>query len=65
MINPIENLDEVLFKLSFNGCSRMRRNEKCPEREECKLYPKYCVTANPKFKIDLGKLIQIDTTYPS
>ena len=57
--------DEVLFKRSFNVCSRMRRNEKCPEREECELYPKYCVTANPKFKIDLGKPIQIDTTYPS
>jgi len=58
-------LDEVLFKLSSNGCSHMRPNEKCPEREECKLYPKYCVTANPKSNIVLGKLIQIDTTYPS
>ena len=57
-------LDEVLFKLSLNGCRHMS-NGKCPKREECKLYPKYCVTANPKSKIDLGKPIQIDTTYPS
>ena len=57
-------LDEVLFKLSLNGCRHMS-NGKCPKREECELYPKYCVTANPKSKIDLGKPIQIDTTYPS
>ena len=57
--------DEVLFKLSRNGCSHIDVNGECPKREECKLYPKYCVTANPKFEIDLGKPIQIDTTYPS
>ena len=57
--------DEVLFKLSRNGCSHIDVNGECPKREECKLYPKYCVTANPKSKIDLCNPIQIDSTFPS
>ena len=59
------DLDEALFNLSREGCSNIK-NGKCPKRNECELYPSFCVTANPRCKLEINdKELHIDTSYPS
>ena len=61
---PID-LDEALFNLSRKGCSNIE-NGKCPKSNECELYPDFCVTANPRCKLEVdNKEVHIDTSYPS
>ena len=59
------DLDEALFNLSREGCSNIE-NGKCPKRNECELYPRFCVTAKPQCKLVVNnKELHIDTSYPS
>ena len=61
---PID-LDEALFNLSRKGCSNVK-NGKCPKSNECELYPGFCVTANPRCKLEVNNdEVHIDTAYPS
>lgn len=59
------DLDEALFNLSREGCSNIE-NGKCPKSNECELYPGFCVTANPRCKLEVNNdEVHIDTAYPS